>query len=29
MLAEQLARDHLNVYLSLEEAEALADAAES
>jgi hypothetical protein len=28
MLAEQLARDHLNVYLSLEEAEALADAAE-
>jgi hypothetical protein len=29
MLAEQVARDHLNVYLSVEEAEALADAAES
>jgi hypothetical protein len=28
MLAEQVARDHLNVYLSVEEAEALADAAE-
>jgi hypothetical protein len=28
-LAEQVARDHLNVYLSVEEAEALADAAES
>lgn len=29
MLAEQVARDHLNVYLSVEEAEALAAAAES
>lgn len=29
MLAEQVAGDHLDVYLSVEEAEALADAAES
>ena len=28
MLAQQIARDHLNVYLSVEEAETLADAAE-
>jgi site-specific recombinase XerD len=29
MLAEQVADDHLHVYLSVEEAEALAEAAES
>ena len=29
MLAEQVANEHLDVYLSVEEAEALADAAES
>jgi hypothetical protein len=29
MLAEQVAREHLQLYLSVEEAEALADAAES